>query len=92
VPFTAWQVSAASAKANGCNVLGPCCVGAYPDTTSSKRLLDTVRKGLAFFMEDADLHENASPAAKVALVFSWATRKYLHGLVSRTGRLVSRIA
>jgi len=82
VPFTAWQVSAASAKANGCNVLGPCCVGAYPDTTSSKRLLDTVRKGLAFFMEDADLHENASPAAKVALVFSWATRKYF-----REGRM-----
>lgn len=82
VPFTSWQVSAASAKANGCNVLGPCCVGAYPDTTSSKRLLDTVRKGLDFFMEDADLHANASPAAKVALVFSWATRKYF-----RAGRM-----
>ncbi|MCC6697831.1 MAG: beta-galactosidase trimerization domain-containing protein [Candidatus Hydrogenedentes bacterium] len=82
VPQTAWQVSAASAKANGCNVLGPCCVGAYPDTTSSKRLLDTVRQGLDFFMEDADLHAGSAPAAKVALVFSWATRKYF-----REGRM-----
>ena len=82
VPYAAWQVSAASAKANGCNVLGPCCVGAYPDTTSSIRLLDTVRKGLDFFMEDSDLHPDAVPAAKVALVFSWATRKYF-----REGRM-----
>lgn len=82
VPFTAWQVSAASAKANGCNVLGPCCVGAYPDTSSSKRLLETVGKGLDFFMEDADLHDGAKPDARVALVFSWATRKYF-----REGRM-----
>ncbi len=82
VPFTAWQISAASAKANGCDVLGPCCVGAYPDTTSSKRLLETVRRGLDFFMEDADLNTDAAPDAKVALVFSWATRKYF-----REGRM-----
>ncbi|MDZ4859788.1 MAG: beta-galactosidase trimerization domain-containing protein, partial [Candidatus Hydrogenedentes bacterium] len=82
VPPTAWQVSAASAKANGCNVLGPCGVGAYPDTTSSKRLLETVRKGLDFYMEDSDLHDGATPMAKVALVFSWATRKYF-----REGRM-----
>jgi hypothetical protein len=82
VPLESWQVSAATAKANGCNVLGPCGVGAYPDTTSSKRLLDTVRKGLDSFMEDADLHAEAAPAAKVALVFSWATRKYF-----REGRM-----
>ncbi len=82
VPFTAWQISAASAKANGCDVLGPCCVGAYPDTTSPKRLLETVRRGLDFFMEDADLHPNSAPDAKVALVFSWATRKYF-----RDGRM-----
>lgn len=82
VPFAAWQVSAASAKANGCNILGPCGVGAYPDTTSSKRLLDTVRRGLDFFMEDADLHDDAVPDANVALVFSWATRKYF-----REGRM-----
>lgn len=82
VPFTAWQTSAATAKANGCNVLGPCCVGAYPDTTSSKRLLETIAKGLDLFMEDKDLHDTAEPAAKVALVFSWATRKYF-----REGRM-----
>lgn len=82
VPLPAWQVSAASAKANGCTVLGPCCVGAFPDTTSSKRLLDTVHAGLELFMQDADLHAGAVPAAKVALVFSWATRKYF-----RAGRM-----
>ncbi len=82
VPFTAWQVSAASAKANGCTVLGPCCVGAYPDTTTSQRLLETVRKGLESFAEDADLHPGAVPCARVALVFSWATRKYY-----RAGRM-----
>lgn len=82
IPLAAWQVSAACAKANGCNILGPCGVSAYPDTTSSKHLLNTVRQGLDFFMEDADLHDNAKPAAQVALVFSWATRKYF-----REGRL-----
>ncbi|MDX9972445.1 MAG: beta-galactosidase trimerization domain-containing protein, partial [FCB group bacterium] len=82
VPRTAWQVSTATAKANGCSVMGPCCVGAYPDTTTSPRLFETVREGLDAFMEDADLHEGAEPAAKVALVFSWATRKYF-----REGRM-----
>ena len=82
IPLQAWQVSAACAKANGCSVLGPCGVGAFPDTTSSKRLLTTVRQGLDFFMEDADLHDGAHPKAEVALVFSWATRKYF-----REGRL-----
>lgn len=82
VPPTAWQISAATAKANGCDVLGPCCVGAYPDTTSPKRLLSTVRQGLDLFMQDADLHPNSEPVAKVALVFSWATRKYF-----REGRM-----
>ncbi len=33
-------------------------------------------------MEDADLHTDATPDAKVALVFSWATRKYF-----REGRM-----
>jgi hypothetical protein len=79
VPLAAWEVSAASAKANGCNILGPCGVGAYPDTTSSKKLHDTVRMGLECFMEDADLQPDAKPDAKVAVVFSWATRKYFRG-------------
>jgi len=56
--------------------LGPCGVGAYPDTTSSKRLLDTVKQGFDFFMQDADLAEGAVSAAKIGLVFSWATQKY----------------
>lgn len=82
IPLQAWQVSAACAKANGCSILGPCGVGAYPDTTSSKRLLNTVRQGLDFFMQDADLHDGARPKVEVGLVFSWATRKYF-----REGRL-----
>ncbi|MCC6443100.1 MAG: beta-galactosidase trimerization domain-containing protein [Armatimonadetes bacterium] len=73
-----WLLTAAACKANGCHVLGPCGVGARPDTTSAKRLLDHVRFGLDAFMQDADLSEGAVSAAKIALVFSWATRKY-HG-------------
>jgi len=51
VPFTAWQVSAGQRQANGCDVLGPCCVGAYPDTTTRSAFWKTVRKGLDFFMK-----------------------------------------
>lgn len=76
VPAAWWQVSAATCKANGGEVLGPCGVGAYPDTTSSKRLLATVKQGLDFFMQHADLAEGAVSCAKIGLAFSWATRKY----------------
>jgi hypothetical protein len=71
-----WRVNASAAKANGCQVFGPCGVGAKPDTTTSKRLLDRVKGGFEFFMDDADLREDAVSAAKIGLVFSWATRKY----------------
>ncbi|MBI5095082.1 MAG: beta-galactosidase trimerization domain-containing protein [Candidatus Hydrogenedentes bacterium] len=73
-----WQVCGAACKANGAKLFGPCGVGAYPDTTSSKHLLESVKKGFDFYMKDADLDEAATSAAKIALVFSWATRKY-HG-------------
>jgi hypothetical protein len=76
VPEAWWRMSAATCKANGGEVLGPCGVGAYPDTTSSKRLLDNVKSGLDFFMQDADLAEDAVSMARIGLVFSWATRKY----------------
>jgi hypothetical protein len=76
VPAAWWRMSAATCKANGGEVLGPCGVGAYPDTTSSRLLLDTVKSGFDFFMQDADLAEGAVSIAKVGLVFSWATRKY----------------
>ncbi len=76
VPAAWWKMSAATCKANGGEVLGPCGVGAYPDTTSSKRLLETIKQGFDFFMQDADLAEGAVSAAKVGVVFSWATRKY----------------
>lgn len=71
-----WQVYAAACKANGCGVFGPCGVGAYPDTTSPKKLLANVKSGFDFYMEDADLGEGAVSSAKVGLIFSWATRKY----------------
>lgn len=71
-----WELHAAACKANGAKAFGPCGVGAYPDTTSPRRLLDGVRQAFAFYLRDADLDEGARPVAKVALVFSWATRRY----------------
>lgn len=76
VPAAWWRMSAATCKANGGEVLGPCGVGAYPDTTTSKRVLDNVKLGMDAFMQDADLAEGAISTAKIGLVFSWATRKY----------------
>jgi len=71
-----WQVYAAACKANGCKVFGPCGVGARPDTTSARELLENVKGGFDFFMADADLDDGAEPAANIGLLFSWATRKY----------------
>ena len=71
-----WQLYAAACKANGGKVFGPCGVGAYPDTTSSQGMLQRVKQAFDFYMQDADLDEGAEPAARIALVFSWATRKY----------------
>ena len=63
MPAAWWELTAAICKANGGEVLGPCGVGAYPDTTSAKRLLANVKTGLDAHMRDADLQP-------------WATRKY----------------
>lgn len=71
-----WQVYAAACKANGCKVFGPCGEGARPDTTSAQELLENVKDGFDFFMQDADLDDGAEPAANIGLLFSWATRKY----------------
>ncbi|UCH33884.1 MAG: beta-galactosidase trimerization domain-containing protein [Armatimonadota bacterium] len=71
-----WEVFAAACKANGCKAFGPCGVGTRPDTTTSPKMLANVRHGFDFYMRDADLDDNAVSAAKIALVFSWATRKY----------------
>jgi hypothetical protein len=71
-----WELHAAAGKANGCKVFGPCGVGAYPDTTSAKRLLAGVTKAFADYMQDADLDPEAHPVSKAALIFSWATRRY----------------
>jgi len=71
-----WRIYAAACKANGGKVFGPCGVGARPDTTTSPALLEAVTGGFDFFMQDADLDIAAESAAGIALVFSWATRKY----------------
>jgi len=71
-----WLIYAAACKANGCKAFGPCGIGAYPDTTSSAQMLSRVKKAFDFYMEDADLDEGAQSIAKIALAFSWATRKY----------------
>lgn len=70
-----WEVSAAACKANGVAVFGPCGVGARPDTTSARSLLDHARHGLEFFMQDADLADAAAPVSRVALGWSWRTRR-----------------
>ncbi|MFC1461926.1 hypothetical protein ACFLQR_05370, partial [Verrucomicrobiota bacterium] len=68
-----WLIHASACKANGCRVFGPCGVGARPDTTSSKYLLENVTSGLEFYMKDADLDLGAESDARIALLFSWAT-------------------
>jgi len=71
-----WEVCAAACKANGGKAFGPCGVGARPDTTTSPGMLEAVRHAFDFYMQDADLDRDARSAARIALVFSWATRKY----------------
>ncbi len=71
-----WQLYAAACKANGGKIFGPCGVGAHPDTTSTQAALEAITAGLDFYMQDADLDTGAESAARIALVFSWATRKY----------------
>jgi hypothetical protein len=71
-----WEIYASACKANGAKAFGPCGVGARPDTTTSPRLLENVKHGFDFYMEDADLDRDASSAADVALVFSWASRNF----------------
>jgi len=70
-----WRIYASACKANGCKAFGPCGIGAYPDTTSSKQMLARVKNAFDAYMEDADLDEGAQSAARIALCFSWATRK-----------------
>lgn len=79
-----WQIYAAACKANGAKVFGPCGIGAHADTTSSAALLKSVTDAFDVYMQDADLDEGAASVAKVALLFSWATRRYyeaeIHGM------------
>lgn len=74
-----WRLYATACKANGCHVFGPCGVGAYPDTTTAPEMLSRVKEAFDDYMADADLAEGATSAARVALAFSWNTRKYCTG-------------
>lgn len=78
-----WAVYVAACKANGAKFFGPCGVGARADTTSSPKLLGRVTKAFDKFMEDADLDPGAKSAARIALVFSWATRRYFEAETNR---------
>jgi hypothetical protein len=77
-----WLVYAAACKANGVKAFGPCGIGARPDTTSTGRLLANVKGAFDFIMQDADLDAGAVSDSRIALVFSWATRKYFDGVRS----------
>ncbi len=72
-----WEHHAAACNVNGCRVFGPCGVGAYPDTTSPKLLLERVRDAFEVYRRHDDLHLDAIPDSRVALVFSWATRRFV---------------
>ena len=74
-----WLLYGAACKANGCRVFGPCGASTRPDTTTSPAMLANVKTGFDFFMGDSDLQEDAESAARIGLVFSWATRKYSPG-------------
>ena len=74
-----WRVYTAACKANGVKAFGPCGIGARPDTTSAASLLANVKGAFDFVMEDADLDAGAVADSRIALVFSWATRKYFDG-------------
>ena len=65
---------AASAKGNGGRILGVCGVGAYPDTTTSRRLLENVRKTFEFYKKDKEFYQGANPVGEVGLVYSYETR------------------
>jgi hypothetical protein len=76
VPPAWWRATAATCKANGAEVLGPCGIGAWPDTTTSKEIYTSVKAGFDEFMRDSDLTEDSASASKIALMFCWNCRKY----------------
>jgi hypothetical protein len=77
IPPAWWRAVAATCKANGAEGLGPCGIGAWPDTTTSKGIYGSVKIGFEEFMQSSDLTPGSSSAAKVALLFSWNCRKYI---------------
>jgi hypothetical protein len=82
IPPAKWKVYAAACKANGVKAFGPCGIGARPDTTSAVGMLANIRGAFDFIMQDADLDAGAASESRIALVFSWATRKYFDGVRS----------
>lgn len=76
VPPAWWRATAATCKANGAELLGPCGIGAWPDTTTSKQIYRSVKAGFDEFRRDSDLTEGSTSASKIALMLSWNCRKY----------------
>lgn len=67
---------ASAAKTNGCQVFGPCGVGARQDTTTDRRLLDISKDAISFWNKDLDNFNDLESAAEVAVVYSFSTRAY----------------
>lgn len=67
---------AAAAKVNGCQIFGPCGVGARQDTTTDKRLLRIARDIFSFWNRDSGKSDNLKSAATTAVVYSFSTRAY----------------
>lgn len=82
IALTEFLHYAASGLGNGGRILGVCGVGAYPDTTTSRRLLENVRKTFAFYKRHAWFCKGAELAGEAAIVSSYDTRRQELGAVS----------
>jgi len=67
---------ASAAKVNGCQIFGPCGIGARQDTTTDKRLLKILKDTFSFYNKGSVEFNNLRSAAKVGVVFSFPTKTY----------------
>jgi len=64
--------------ANGAKGIGPCGVGAHLDSSYPRKGLDTVNEVFAYYDRFKEYIEGAQSAARVAVLYSFATRDYLN--------------
>ena len=69
-------IHAASCSANGGGFFGPCGVGAYPDSRTSKRGLATVAEVFRYYRRLREYMEDVEPVRHVAIAYSFNTRDY----------------